>query len=147
MSIPSPKYFYKTDSWDETVWLDIVSIEYESLVSAYPFDAKMRELSSDGELKLLDVGCGSAIFPQFLDGALGDGIHIACDLLDVSERSLRQAHEVLTELEHFSPGRSIATLKKKIQQRQRRPSRRRGGYTGGGGGGDSGVGLCPFGQC
>ena len=110
MSTPSPKYFYKTDSWDETVWLDIVSIEYESLVSAFPFDAKLRELYRGDQLRILDVGCGSAFFPQFLDGTLGADIHITCDLLDVSERSLKQANEVLIELEHFTPGRSIATL-------------------------------------
>ena len=70
----------------------------------------MGELSNQGELKLLDVGCGSAIFPQYLDGVLGNDIHLNCDLLDVSERSLQQAHQVLVELEHFSPGRSIAAL-------------------------------------
>jgi SAM-dependent methyltransferase len=110
VSAQSPKHFYTTDSWDESAWLDIVSIEYELLVSAYPFDNKLREISSEGQLRILDVGCGSAIFPQFLDGALGGGIHLTCDLLDVSERSLKQAVEVLTGLEHFSPGQSIATL-------------------------------------
>ncbi len=110
MSAQSSKYFYATSSWDETAWLDIVSVEYKSLVSAYPFDNKLREISSDGQLRILDVGCGSAIFPQFLDGALRSGVHLTCDLLDVSERSLKQAREVLTELEHFSPGRSIASL-------------------------------------
>ena len=110
MSTVSPKYFYAADSWDESDWLDIVSVEYESLVSAYPFDSKLREISGDGQLRILDVGCGSAIFPQFLDGTLRGSIHLTCDLLDVSERSLNQAHQVLTELEHFSSGRSIATL-------------------------------------
>lgn len=110
MSTLSPKYFYTADSWDESDWLDIVSIEYESLVSAYPFDTKFREIADGGRLTVLDVGCGSAIFPQYLDGTLSDDIHLTCDLLDVSERSLNQAHAVLEELEHFSPGRSIPAL-------------------------------------
>ena len=110
MSTLSPKYFYTADSWDESDWLDIVSIEYESLVSAYPFETKLREISSDGMLRVLDVGCGSAIFPQYLDGTLSDDIHLTCDLLDVSERSLKQAHAVLEELTHFSPGLSIPSL-------------------------------------
>ena len=83
MSTQSPKHFYTTESWDEEAWLDIVSVEYESLVSAYPFDTVLREISADGQLKVLDVGCGSAIFPQYLDGTLGIGIHLTCDLLDV----------------------------------------------------------------
>ena len=110
MSTYSPKYFYTTDSWDESDWLDIISVEYELLVSTYPFDTKLRECSDGGQLRILDVGCGSAIFPQFLDGTLQDGIHLTCDLLDVSERSLEQAHEVLTQLEHFTSGRNFATL-------------------------------------
>ncbi len=110
MIAQSPKYFYENESWDESAWLDIVSVEYEALVSAYPFDTKLMALSREGKLKVLDVGCGSAIFPQFLDRTLGDGIHLSCDLIDVSERSLKQAYEVLSELEHFSPGRSTATL-------------------------------------
>jgi len=114
VSTQSPKHFYTTESWDEEAWLDIVSVEYESLVSAYPFDTVLREISADGQLKVLDVGCGSAIFPQYLDGTLGDGIHLTCDLLDVSERSLKQAHEVLTGLEHFSPGQGISTLIEEI---------------------------------
>ena len=110
MSTRSPKYFYTADSWDESDWLDIVSIEYESLVSAYPFDTKFREIADGGRLAVLDVGCGSAIFPQYLDGTLSDGVHLTCDLLDVSERSLKQAHAALEELKHFRPGRSIRTL-------------------------------------
>jgi len=110
VSTQSPKYFYATDSWDESAWLDVVSVEYESLVSAYPFNTKLREISQEGQLRLLDVGCGSAIFPQYLDRSLAEGTHLACDLIDVSDRSLRQAHRILSELEHFSPGRSIATL-------------------------------------
>ncbi len=110
MSTLSPKYFYTADSWDESEWLDIVSVEYEALVSAYPFDTKFRELAEGGRLNVLDVGCGSALFPRYLEPTLGDGIHLTCDLLDVSDRSLQHAHDVLTNLKHFSPRRSISTL-------------------------------------
>ena len=110
MSAHSPKYFYAADNWDESDWLDIVSVEYEALVSEYPFDSKFREISRRGQLRILDVGCGSAIFSQYLDRTLADDIHLTCDLLDVSERSLQQAHTVLAGLEHFSPGRNITTL-------------------------------------
>jgi len=110
VSIQSPKYFYTADSWNEAAWLEIVSVEYESLVAAYPFDAVLREISSEGQLRLLDVGCGSAIFAQYLDRTLKEGLHLSCDLLDVSERSLRQAQQVLGDLKHFSPKRRIKAL-------------------------------------
>ncbi|MFQ5943643.1 MAG: class I SAM-dependent methyltransferase [Anaerolineales bacterium] len=110
MSTQSSKYFYATNSWDEAAWTDVISIEYESLVSAYPFDTKLRETSSGDRLKILDVGCGSAIFPHYLDQTLSDDLHLACDLLDVSQRSLKQAEMVLGELEHFSAGQNIRTL-------------------------------------
>ena len=89
MSTLSPKYFYTADGWDESDWLDIVSVEYEALVSAYPFDTKFREIVEGGRLNVLDVGCGSALFPRYLEPTLGDGIHLTCDLLDVSDRSLQ----------------------------------------------------------
>ena len=63
---------------------------------------------------MLDVGCGSALFARYLEPTLGDGIHLTCDLLDVSERSLKQAHAVLEELEHFNPGLSIPSLIEEI---------------------------------
>jgi SAM-dependent methyltransferase len=113
VSTRSPKRFYTTDSWDEAAWLDIVSVEYESLVSAYPFNSEFREIAG-GQIKVLDVGCGSALFPRYLEPTLEDGIHLTCDLLDVSERSLTQAREVLIELEHFGPGDGISALIEEI---------------------------------
>ena len=110
MSTQSPKYFYTTDSWDEKAWIDVVSVEYESLVAAYPFNREFRMLTEKGTLKVLDVGCGSAIFPQFLDAALDDDLHLQCDLLDISTRSLDQAEMVLGEMGHFSAGRKIKAL-------------------------------------
>ena len=110
MSAPSPKYFYTTDSWDEVAWVDATSIEYESLISDFPFNAELKMLSSDGWVDVLDVGCGSALFPQFLDPTLEDDLHLRCDLLDVSERSLDRAADVLGQLEHFSAEQRFKTL-------------------------------------
>jgi SAM-dependent methyltransferase len=110
VSTSSPKYFYATDNWDEAAWIDVISVEYESLVSSYPFGAKLHEISAGGQLRVLDVGCGSAIFPQFLDRTLPDGIQLTCDLLDVSERSLQQAEMVMGQLEHFRAGQSFQAL-------------------------------------
>lgn len=110
MTTQSSKYFYAADSWDEAAWIDVISVEYESLVSAYSFETKFREICGEGRLKVLDVGCGSALFPRYLDQTLADDIHLTCDLLDVSERSLRQAESVMEELQHFSAGRSFKSL-------------------------------------
>lgn len=109
MSSSSSKYFYTTDSWNEASWIEVVSIEYESLVSAYPFDRVLTEVSAGGTLKILDVGCGSAIFPQFLDRSISSDLALHCDLLDISERSLQRAAMVMGELGRFTASEIIQT--------------------------------------
>ncbi len=60
-----------------------------------------------GRITLLDVGCGTAIFPSYLDQELTPEVHIRADLLDISAASLRRASEIVASLEHFSLGESI----------------------------------------
>lgn len=110
MSTPLEKNFYSEHDWDETAWIEAISVEYQELVEAYPFDSVLRPPADGKETRLLDVGCGTAIFPRFLDPSLSPEIHLACDLLDVSDRSLLAARQVLTELRHFSPETSTRSL-------------------------------------
>lgn len=63
--------------------------------------------SLGGRITLLDVGCGTAIFPSYLDGVLSPEVHIRADLLDISATSLRRAAEIVASLEHFGLGESF----------------------------------------
>jgi len=101
----SAKYYYTKEAWDLDSWLRVISVEYQELLTNFPFNEKLRSIAENGAIRLLDVGCGTAIFPTFLDPAIGENIQICCDLLDVSDSSLRKASEVLRKLDHFGVNR------------------------------------------
>jgi SAM-dependent methyltransferase len=98
----SSKHFYADAAWDEAAWIDVISIEYERLTQTYPFDEKLAHLSKDAPARVLDVGCGTAIFPTYLSEALSSDIRFACDLLDISRASLDRAKSTLERLDRFS---------------------------------------------
>lgn len=88
-------------------WVDVIAVEYESLLRMYPFNDQLSVFSDKPAIHLLDVGCGSAIFPSYLDKVLSNGIKVSCDLLDISESSLQKASRILDELDHLSVRRSF----------------------------------------
>ncbi len=98
---PEGKQFYSTSGWDEGRWIDVIAIEYESLIAAYPFDKLLHSHAENGPINLLDLGCGTGIFPRFLDPILSAQISLQCDLLDISAESLRAAENVFGGLAHF----------------------------------------------
>jgi SAM-dependent methyltransferase len=100
----SAKQFYSNTEWDEEQWIKIIAIEYESLVAAYPFSEKLTNLADGQTLSLLDIGCGTAIFPRYLDKELSGTLQLECDLLDISGSSIEAARSVMKELDHFSAG-------------------------------------------
>ena len=104
------KYYYARDAWDVTSWRDVIAIEYEKLIETYPFNEKLRPLSENGDIKLLDIGCGTGIFPSYLDKVLSEPIHLSCDLLDLSASSLQQCKRVLSQSDHFTAHRSHKSL-------------------------------------
>jgi ubiquinone/menaquinone biosynthesis C-methylase UbiE len=100
-STPSGKDFYSHSGWDESTWVDVIAIEYERLMQAFPFDKTLHSLSAKAPVKLLDIGCGTGIFPRFLDPSLSADTRLECDLLDISAESLRAAEKVFGDLAHF----------------------------------------------
>ena len=100
-STPSGKDFYSQSGWDESTWVDVIAIEYERLIQAFPFDKTLQALSAKSPVKLLDIGCGTGIFPRFLDPTLSADTKLECDLLDISAESLRAAEKVFGGLTHF----------------------------------------------
>ena len=107
----SQKDYYSRADWDESAWLEIVAVEYETLVSSYPFKEMIAGMAGSGRpVRVLDVGCGSGIFPRYLGPELEEGVFLVCDLLDISATSLDQAGRVLNEMPQFQPGRRIQAL-------------------------------------
>lgn len=113
--------YYETVAWDVAAWMDVIAIEYESLVANYGFDNDFRDLG--GEIRLLDVGCGTGIFPTYLDPLLSPEIAVTADLLDMSGTSLAAAVATFDRLDHFTVGKrylaqieDIATLDAKTYE-------------------------------
>jgi SAM-dependent methyltransferase len=106
----SAKFYYEEEDWDLDSWLNVISIEYDSLIENYPFNEKLLSISRNEVVKVLDIGCGTAIFPTFLDRALTHNFQLECDLLDLSGSSLRTASQVLSGLDHFSVNRVYQSL-------------------------------------
>jgi SAM-dependent methyltransferase len=93
--------FYSEAEWDEQAWIDVIRVEYDTLIAGFDFNG-LHSGKTPGNLRLLDLGCGTGIFARFLDPLLDEGIQFDTDLLDISEQSLTTCRANLKELEHFS---------------------------------------------
>jgi SAM-dependent methyltransferase len=99
--------FYSDNAWDEDSWVKVIAVEYEQLTQRYPFSEKFQPLARKGELRLLDVGSGTGIFPSYLDKLLPADLVFVADFLDISEASLRLAEKRFQNLAHFRAARAI----------------------------------------
>lgn len=100
--IDSGRDFYRKDLWDPEWWVEIIGVEYQSLLSAFPLAERLPRQRGGETLQVLDVGCGTGIFPTYLDKVLPHSLHLQCDLVDVSPLSLEKAQGTLSDLPHFS---------------------------------------------
>ena len=107
---PTTDRYYADEDWDVDSWVDVIAVEYETLVRVFPFDRILQSLPGPGSLRVLDVGCGTAIFPGYLDPILPPDVGLIVDLWDISESSLRRAREVMRQLPHFSVDRTYQAL-------------------------------------
>lgn len=107
MSVDPGRDFYRKVLWDPAWWVDIIGIEYQSLLAAYPLAQRLQTQQGEATRHVLDIGCGTGIFPTYLDPALPDNLHLQCDLVDGSPLSLEKARAALSDLPHFSVRNSI----------------------------------------
>jgi len=98
------KDYYSRSGWDEQAWIDIIAVEYEELIAAYDFNQALSKGKAGQPIRLLDLGCGTGIFPRFLNPRLAAGIQIKSDLLDISAESIAACKSVLDRLDHFQSG-------------------------------------------
>lgn len=104
LAVVSSREFYSRATWDEAAWVDVISIEYERLAQTYPFGPLLVQLAGERPARLLDVGCGTGIFPAHLSKVLAPDLHLVCDLLDISDTSLQRASSVMERLPQFEVG-------------------------------------------
>ncbi|WP_426585484.1 hypothetical protein [Dapis sp. BLCC M229] len=81
------KSYYQAEKLDLDSWFQVAQIDYEKLIEEYSFNNLFKTFAKN-QLKLLDVGCGTAKFPSLLDKKIDGDIHLLADLLDISEYSL-----------------------------------------------------------
>ena len=110
MTKRTTNHYYADEDWDVSSWVDVIAVEYEALVRAFPFARVLQSLSGSESLTVLDVGCGTAIFPGYLDAILPPEVRLVADLWDISESSLRRAQDVMEQLPHFTVGRTYQAL-------------------------------------
>lgn len=110
MSKPTTDHYYGKGNWDVESWVDVIAVEYETLAGSFPFDEVFQSMSGSGSRRLLDVGCGTAIFPGYVDATLSPDVRLVADLWDVSESSLGRAADVMNQLPHFSADRMYQAL-------------------------------------
>ncbi|NES66647.1 MAG: hypothetical protein F6K24_15995 [Okeania sp. SIO2D1] len=113
-SNPSKSY-YQAEKIDLDSWFQVTQIDYEKLIEEYSFNNLFKGFAKN-QLKLLDVGCGTAKFPRLLDKKLDGDIHFSADLLDISEYCLRVAQKQFDSCQHFSINKTYLSATENLQQ-------------------------------
>ncbi|NEO23103.1 class I SAM-dependent methyltransferase [Moorena sp. SIO4A5] len=110
---PSQDYYQKSNL-DIDSWLKITWIDYEYLVNNHRFLQIIDSFGSD-TIKLLDIGCGTGVFPDLLDKKIDSELKLSSDLLDVSDYCLNQCSSVLNKLKHFQANQGFLSSTETIE--------------------------------
>jgi SAM-dependent methyltransferase len=109
------KSYYQEDKLDLDSWFSVTQVDYEKLIEQYSFDNLFKAFGKT-QLKILDVGCGTAKFPSLLDHKINSDIHSLVDLLDISEYCLQVAQKQYDNLKHFSAGKTYLSATENIHK-------------------------------
>ncbi|MEB3339682.1 hypothetical protein [Okeania sp.] len=109
------KSYYQPEKLELDSWFQVAQIDYEKLIEQYSFNNLFKGFAKN-QLKLLDIGCGSAKFPSLLDKKLDGNIHLSADLLDISEYSLQLAKKRFDSCQYFSTNSTYLSATENLQQ-------------------------------
>ncbi|NEQ13425.1 class I SAM-dependent methyltransferase [Moorena sp. SIO2C4] len=110
---PSQDYYQKSNL-DLDAWFKTSLIDYEKLVNNHQF-LKIIDSFGSETIKLLDIGCGTGVFPALLDKKIDSELKVSSDLLDVSEYCLNQCSSVFNQLKHFQAKGTFASSTETIE--------------------------------
>ncbi|NEQ62881.1 MAG: class I SAM-dependent methyltransferase, partial [Moorea sp. SIO4A1] len=110
---PSQDYYQKSNL-DLDSWFKITLIDYEELVNSHRFLKIIDSFGSD-TIKLLDIGCGTGVFPDLLDKKIDSELKLSSDLLDVSDYCLNQCSSVFNQLKHFQANQGFLSSTETIE--------------------------------
>ena len=113
-SNPSKSY-YQAEKLDLDSWFQVTQVDYEKLIEEYSFNHLFKGFAKN-QLKLLDVGCGTAKFPSLLDEKLDGDINLLADLLDISEYCLQVAQKQFDSCQHFSTNKTYLSATENLHQ-------------------------------
>eukprot|EP00494_Astrolonche_serrata_P028613 UN28880 len=92
--------YYKENSLKLDSWFKVALKDYQELVNNDQFKNIINSFGSE-QVKLLDIGCGTGMFPHLLDKKIDSKIQFSSDLFDVSDYCLKKCHSVFDESKHF----------------------------------------------
>ncbi|NES84780.1 MAG: class I SAM-dependent methyltransferase [Moorea sp. SIO2B7] len=102
---PSQDYYQKNNLRLDS-WFKVALKDYEELVNNHQFKKIINSFGCE-QVKLLDIGCGTGVFPYLLDKEIDSKIQFSSDLFDVSEYCLNKCSSVFNELKHFQTNRAF----------------------------------------
>ncbi|WP_198012961.1 class I SAM-dependent methyltransferase [Lyngbya sp. PCC 8106] len=109
------KSYYQAENLYLNSWFQVTQIDYEKLIKEYSFNNLFKGFAKN-QLKLLDLGCGTAKFSSLLDKKLDGNIHLLADLLDISEYCLQVAQKQFDSFQHFSTNKTYLSATENLQQ-------------------------------
>ncbi|RQH45680.1 class I SAM-dependent methyltransferase [Okeania hirsuta] len=109
------KSYCKKNKLDIDSWFQVAQIDYEKLIEEYSFNNLFKGFAKN-QLKLLDVGCGTAKFPSLLDEKLDGDIHLLADLLDISEYCLQEAKKQFDSCQYLSTNKTYLSATENLHQ-------------------------------
>lgn len=96
---PSKDYYQKNNLALDS-WFKIALKDYQELVNNNDFLDIINSFGND-QINLLDIGCGTGVFPKLLDQKIDTNISFLSDLLDISQYCLDECGLAFNKLQHF----------------------------------------------